>query len=459
MDPHKPSDHPLLSGAYPVGIISAENPRFKPMAQGGHVGLGQELAGMGIKADVTQGHYGAPEKTYIVHGPTREQMYDLGKKYGQEAVVYSHGGRHEMVYTNGPKDLNFSPGSGHQTFAEAPEDYYTHLPGHGYVRLGFDLDTHHPAPIRRPRNNSLPEMDKSERSLSAVLYGVASLLRKHDPMDRMHAYPGPHPHAYEWHDGHTDQHHRHLASGVHLRKDQPHPHMDAPPVNDQAAGAGAASYHQFAQPYGKITPGSKTNLFHYPYQGKGADIERLVKDHGYTPYYAGGKYGRPDLANKNYNTKHLMIYDPSPQSGGDFGNEEYTKGWRQIHELSHALTYPKINEIYGEGRRIGKLGTHRSMNEAQRAVHWEWLAGHKQRELSKQIGIHIPDEVHNREMNTLMHDAAHRAVTGKFTEPSAEGFQPHGHLVPLDTALGMVKEHGKKMGLQHGGDLLPKTQS
>jgi peptidoglycan/xylan/chitin deacetylase (PgdA/CDA1 family) len=75
---------------------------------------------------------------------------------------------------------------------------------------------------------------------------------------------------------------------------------------------GTSTYAQFAVPYGASTRANPTDLFHYPYQGKNQDIDRLVKDHGYTTYYAGGKYGRPDLANRNYNTKHLMIYDPSP---------------------------------------------------------------------------------------------------------------------------------------------------
>lgn len=254
----------------------------------------------------------------------------------------------------------------------------------------------------------------------------------------------PHPHAYEWHDGHTS-HYRGL-----VKADQPTPPAASPTPahqNDQAAGVGVPTYAKFAAPYGTISPGTSTDLLHYPYQGKLPDIEKLVGQHGFQTYYAGGKYGKPDLANKNYNTKHLMVYDPTPQSGGDFGQEEYTKGWRQIHELAHALTYPQLNQIYGEGRRIGKLGTHRTMNEALRAVHWEHLAAHKQRELSSRLGINIPDETFNKEYNTVMHDAIHRAVTGKFTEPSAEGFVPHGKPVHLNTALQMVRDAGQQMGL------------
>lgn len=256
-----------------------------------------------------------------------------------------------------------------------------------------------------------------------------------------------HPHAYEWHDPHTE----HYSTPV-VAHEPPIP-PSPKDINEQAAGVGVATYEQFAKHYGTIKPGTKGPTVIYPYHGKLAEAQKLVKDHGYEVYYAGGKYGRPDLAKKNYNTKHLMIYDPSPESGGDFKDRDYTDTWRQIHELAHALTYPEINKLYGEGRRIGKLGTHRTMHEAQRAIHWEWLAAHMQRELSKKFGIHISDTEFNRELNTIMHDAVHRAVTGKFTEPSDEGFHPHAHKIPLEVALKLLQDEAKRLGLKSRHEL------
>lgn len=252
----------------------------------------------------------------------------------------------------------------------------------------------------------------------------------------------PHPHAYEWHDGHTS-HHGGLA------KDEPKDQF-AHPTNDQAAKAGVPTYAQFAQHYGSVTPGQSTNLNHYDYAGKLPAIKDMVKQHGYQTYYAGGQYGKPDLANKNYNTGHLMIYDPTPAGGGDFGDRDATDSWRQVHELAHALTYPELNSIYGEGRRMGKLGMHRTPHEAKRAVHWEWLAAHKQRELSKQLGVHLPDDQFHKELNTVMHDALHRAVTGRFTDPAGEGFTPHDKPISLEHALNTIDQHAGQMGLgQH----------
>ena len=257
-----------------------------------------------------------------------------------------------------------------------------------------------------------------------------------------------HPHSYEWHDGHSD-HHRTAPNLEAIQKSFGLYKADLP-KNDQAAGVGAPMYAKFAGPYGEVRGrATPSDLTHYNYHGKLPEIEALVKKHGFKTYFAGGKYGKPDLQAKNYNNGHLMIYDPTPSSGGDFKDHQYTNAWRQIHELSHALVYPELNSIYGEGRRIGKLGTHRTPNEAMRAVHWEWLAAHKQRDLSAKLGIHVPDETFHKELNTVMHDAVHRAVTGQFTEPAGEGFVPHSHKVPLHIALDTVRNEAQAMGIQH----------
>lgn len=281
-----------------------------------------------------------------------------------------------------------------------------------------------------------------------------------------------HPHNYPWHDGHHEHHFVAVApGGVVIRNSmskaeavaQEHPHMDTPPTpakpeNEQAAGVGVSSYGKFAAPYGSIDKTTPSSLLHYPLHDKLQQVDQLVKDHGFQTYFAGGRYGKPDLGKRNYTTGHLMVYDPNPESGGDFGDREYTEAWRKSHELAHALVYPELNRIYGEGRRIGRLGGQRTAREALRAVHWEWLAGHKQRDLLRSIGVNVPDEDFNREMNTLMHDAVHRAVTGKFTEPAGEGFKPHPHKIPLETALNTVRDEAKNLGLQGEHDLLSKYE-
>lgn len=590
--------HPIFSGST-FGLMSGEKPLFKPQVEGGHEALGNHLRQMGLHFEETAGKYQEPERSYIIHGATREQMQHLGKLFGQESVVHSQNGQHQLIYTNGNhegKHHSADMQNPVEHFEQPPEDFYTAVPGHGYMRINFDWNQKHggpeiqkseltkgdvvplnpPAPTgkkfrakaqvvplttaantryegekqvidpegrNRAMRGAVPQTAEPILSVQGVGQGknvydyshllspesqalghrmyVKHSLGQHD--DYMHAeildqqgnrvnsgfaYPRAgigahqppggisralqahadwvlyhdktqksereftveeasylakaavaqllaqqtaklnraHPHNYDWHDGHTDHHQEDFAGAQ----------LPGLAKNDQAAGVGVSTYKQFALPYGNVQPGKASDLLHYKYHGKLPEIEKLVADHGFKTYYAGGKYGKPDLANKNYNTGHLMVYDPTPASGGDFGHEEYTRGWRQIHELAHALTYPELNKVYGEGRRMGKLGVHRTTNEALRAVHWEWLAAHKQRELSKQVGVHLSDQDFHKELNTVMHDAAHRAVTGKFTEPSGEGFVPHSHHVPLHTALQMVRDASHQMGLQGLHDTVSK---
>lgn len=395
-----------------------------------HENLVGHLRALGLHFEETHGRYEQPERSVIVHGPTRDQMFQLGKRFGQDSVVFSNGGRHELLYTNGAhegKSRLVSPGSpAMEHFPEPPPDYYTHLPGRGYFRINFDWgqDPQHQGPV--PGGLAKAEI--------------------------LTPGPAPHPHAYSWHDGHTDHHRQarslaaiHAAFGL----------AKADVLQDQNAPIGVSSYARFAGPYGQVLGRQNpSSLKFYPYETKGPEIDALVQRHGYRVYYAGGAYGKPDLAQKNYNTGHLMVYDPG--SANTFEDRRYTDSWRKIHELAHAVTYSELNSIYGEGRRIGKLGTHRTPNESARAVHWEWLAAHKQRELGEQIGIRIPDEHFHRELNTVMHDAVHRAVTGQFTEPGGEGFVPHSHKVPLAHALDAVRDEAQRMGIQHPHGLAAK---
>lgn len=542
--------HPVTGGGT-FGMMAGDNPMHPAAVPATHENLIRTLKQMGLHHEETQGIYGAPERSVIIHNPRLDQMKTLGKLFGQDSVIHSTGGKHELHYTNGPhegKKIGTNPAQNpHEWFENPPEGNYTHLPGNGYFRINFDNGPDAPVAKSSPifKYNSLKKGlpagakldvknpgDQTENKANRAGFpgskehmvmedagggpqpvGITSGLGSASPLlennltpsanrranaiqDVSHANqvqngpPGPqepaeafepewkdsfldgikdkqfwgqpmdsveyhaHPNYYEWHDGHTDHHSPRpwdkqtamataRTMGL-IKHGEPKPEL---PKNDQAAGVGAKDYARFAAPFGSVTPGKPSDLMHYDYKNKLADVSKLVAAHGFKTHYAGGKYGKPDLANKNYNTGHLMIYDPTPQSGGDFNDKDYTDSWRQMHELSHALTYPQINNVYGEGRRIGKLGTHRTMNEAMRAVHWEWLAAHKQRELSKNIGVHVSDETFHKELNTIMHDAVHRAVTGQFTEPAQEGFQPASHKVPLETSLDMVRDAGKKMGL------------
>lgn len=466
-------DHPLFSGQHTVGMVTGENPAA-PSAPGGNAALKQDLGAAGLQHEGVEGHYGAPEHSLLVYNPTREQMYALGKKYGQESVIFSHRGHHELLYTNGPHDKKYHPSHPQYSYhpTAAPPDYYTRLPGKGYVRLYFD-DKLINAPLRPGASAPAAVPLQAPQPGKAA---VAKALRKALQAAAGPAWAGATP----WHEPHTAHNHRGALLGVvvprayfhgEMRKDAlPHPHTAAHgtaadfgggtalPTNSQAGDAGTSkAYGRFAAPYGSTDRAHPSVLKYYPLEGKHAAADALVQHHGFQTYYAGGPHGKPDLAAKNYNTGHLMVYDPSTGAGGDFGDTSYTDTWRKTHELAHALTLPQLNAKYGEGRRMGALGKHRTLREAKRAVEWEWLAAHKQRELASHLGATVSDDDFHRELNTVMHDAVHRAVTGRFTDPQQEGFRPHAHKVPLQTALGMVDEAGAQLGLQGPHDLLRKA--
>ena len=128
--------HPALTGGQ-FALIGGAGPKYRPEIQGGHKGLEQYLAERGFKYEQTHGKY---EPSFIVHNIPRDQAMEIGRKAGQESVIHSNIGQHELVYVNGPNAGKHHPGTGHQFFHHPPQDggTFVHIPNAGYVRFGFD---------------------------------------------------------------------------------------------------------------------------------------------------------------------------------------------------------------------------------------------------------------------------------------------------------------------------------
>ena len=179
------ADHPLFSGSSSVGMISGENPRWlnklpykqqENIQKWGHQMLSQDLKNMGLRHEETEGRYGSPEKSYIVYNPTKEQMIALGNKYGQDSILHVPNGHKsaKIHYTDLAQDevgnllKGYSrPSTGSYAFSntEQPEDYYTKLPGKGYMRLNFDWD--------KP-----PTKDNGDITKKEVIEGLLGVLKK-----------------------------------------------------------------------------------------------------------------------------------------------------------------------------------------------------------------------------------------------------------------------------------------
>lgn len=145
-DLHPLKDHPLFKEGHTVGIMSGENPMYPKANEGGHNGLRSRLNQMGLKYEETHGKYNKPEKSFIIRNPTERQMFQLGKEFGQESIIYGKDGKHHLLYTNGPNEGMFHPNKGTFEFGtEAPRDFYMAVPGKGFFSMDFDWDKLHPS--------------------------------------------------------------------------------------------------------------------------------------------------------------------------------------------------------------------------------------------------------------------------------------------------------------------------
>jgi hypothetical protein len=391
--PEHLKNHPVFSGKGSFGIMSAEDPYFPAETASTSENLGAHLKALGLHHEPVVGQYeNARENSSLIHNPTREQMMDLGRRFGQESVVFSQNGNHEILYTNGPhkgKSRVQHPELPTSEFLTEPPQHggYTQLPGGEMFRLNFDWG-------RQP----------------AVVRDTQS-----------------HPHDYSWHD--TNTYHSRFDkgySGNSLKKsEQP---LDM----------------KLLTPFGTVGgPQSPTDFSHL-LGHKLADTEELAAKYGYKTFLHSGRYGAPDFEAHNYSTGFLPISDPGAT---DHATESGVRAYRTLHELAHALTYPEINKLYGESRRSGAMGE-RTPHETMRSVHWEDLASKRQRALASEIGVAVSDPDFNKDRNSVMADAVHRAVTGRESTPLSQlGFVPHSHEVPLSTALDSVRAAAEERGI------------
>ena len=175
-------------------------------------------------------------------------------------------------------------------------------------------------------------------------------------------------------------------------------------------------------------------------------VNELLAHYGYEPYYFGGQYGNyADLGKKNYNTGHLAIFDPHTEAAS-FGDAAFTDNWRKLHELGHAQGLEDLNQKWGEGRRLGKIGV-RTPREMLRAIDWETMALMNQNNLMNEIGLPMKPEEYNQDWNTTIGDAGFRALTGQFTTPTEEGFIPYDERISPSYAMNAITNRAGELGL------------
>lgn len=112
---------------HPHFIFSVENPIYPPtITPPSHEQAMQWLKAQGEDATEALGHYGAPERSIIVKNPKNVVgLQQLAQDTGQESVIHSKDGKHEMRYLNGPHRGKTVHGQGTEVFGEAPPDMFT----------------------------------------------------------------------------------------------------------------------------------------------------------------------------------------------------------------------------------------------------------------------------------------------------------------------------------------------
>jgi len=192
-------------------------------------------------------------------------------------------------------------------------------------------------------------------------------------------------------------------------------------------------------------------------------VEDLAAKHGFkiryfssNPENVGKRIGdtvieeRPQTRNKlkkqGYEAGNIWVYDPYDTHGA-FNDPEYTKAWRGVHELAHALTERMMQAKYGDSRRFGALGndtknpynpedprTYKGLTaeEAQRAIEWEDTAFRAQLDLMERMGIRVDKNQAVNDFNIAGSDTIIRTLTGDFSDPATLGVVPRADDYRID---------------------------
>jgi hypothetical protein len=168
-------NHPVFRGGK-FAIMTGEKPKYgiHPGFEGENNTLLNHLEEMKRSGHLASyepvlGKYGEWENSFILHRPNFEKVKELGEKFGQESVVLSNNGRHQLVYTNGenkgmarphlPPESASNVGSGVVQHSTEPGDLYSSgkdLQGNKMIfTIPLNFDTTVPVKTK-------PTMGKSE---------------------------------------------------------------------------------------------------------------------------------------------------------------------------------------------------------------------------------------------------------------------------------------------------------
>lgn len=116
--------HPIFSGT-PHVIMSLDNPMYSTDGTSKEAAM-HELHRYGSKIEPAQGMYKKKENSIIIHNPSDlTKIKNLARRLGQESIIFSHNGKHQMMFLHGDQAGGSVSGEGHVIHSETPNDFYT----------------------------------------------------------------------------------------------------------------------------------------------------------------------------------------------------------------------------------------------------------------------------------------------------------------------------------------------
>ena len=197
----------MMTGMVPaidtMGILTAENPDGEPASpkfnKQANQKLAAKLASLNYGFIPIQGKFGTPEDSFIVPNMTREDAVFLGKRFGQEAVIWGS----KIIEEVGEPFFRFEYIEGSETIqtrdvslggseAQEREDYYSSKKGRKFYIPFFDDDYEGAKPVDGGRRISLakdelPDDERVGELVEKINFHVkASLQEKRTPKSRWH---------------------------------------------------------------------------------------------------------------------------------------------------------------------------------------------------------------------------------------------------------------------------------
>lgn len=333
-------------------LISAQT--GKDHDEGRHQSLQRDLTDNGFALHEVRGHYGHPEKSFLVpHNGSLEAklpLNDLARKYNQESILHSVAGRHELHFTSGQQSYT---GEGHDE-GEHLSDYFTELPDGRRIQLNVAPPKEEHAHISKAV--AVPVRRRHHGEAEAAEWESLTLA-KAEPKTPTVSMPGR-DRIRAVADGYAKE------RGLTLNHDVPRAK-----VNPERAGKIAQAFHEMKHaphaPDVKEAYDALVNETHAQFQHiKASGLKMSPIQHGQeNPYKNGSK----DMLRDVHENNHLWFYPTTSGfgSGPDRGDHPLMRETGETvggHKLLANDMFRIVHDYFGHAKEGHTFGPHGEEN-------------------------------------------------------------------------------------------------